>query len=274
MAKSSRKQRKQAIRSQNKAKNKEIAKQKRNQERVRMAIKRGLSKDIPVKGTGSLLERINETTNFILENKNINKSNALSGSIRIAMADTLGVPPSEYSPKPGESNKYFEISSEWKGDLPSLINYVTFKDTSALSDTGKRYLERVINSDWGSPERYHNYKVESSNQAYKTLLANEALDFDLTNNETILLRDIMSDSDMWHIVGDKYGLGTKNYLSNDAKEDFLELRQDVQDFISEGKLTGKLREGHLNQLKQMIRNQENYNTILNYVNDKIKEYNK
>ena len=210
-------------------------------------------------------DKINASLKYIHDNPTINKSNELSRKLLLAMR--LVKMNDSYVPKKPEDNQFFTIDNQWDGDFSSLISHVTWKDTNN-DDRVEKYLQQIIDSDWGSKEKHEASLKKAADSAYAKNVE-DLLDVGVSGSTIDILKNLMNSSDMWHIIGDQYGLGTKEYDSNQAKSDWEDLFMDIQILIDE---KGYIPNNDLQKLLQMINNRDNYNELLKWVNDKIRGY--
>lgn len=216
---------------------------------------------------GPLIYRINETMSFIQNNENLNRDDTLSLKLNLVMDNLINDRGHKY--QPGEENDYFKILDTWDGKTSSLISNVTFKDVGTDPKIAK-YLEDIITSKWGSEERHEEYLQKSHQKAFKTLT--DKYDIDLSDSMLTTLERLMNSSEMWHIVGDRYGLGTRQYDSNQAEQLMKGILVKMQTTITASK--NNLGNNDLQTLVQMISNTEDYDSIMDFLDDKIKFYNK
>lgn len=214
---------------------------------------------------GPLIYRINETMSFIQHNSELNRDDQLSLKLNLVMDRLINDRGHKYSP--GEENDYFKILDTWDGKTSSLISNVTFKDVGTDPKIAA-YLEDIITSKWGSEERHDKYLQEAHQKAFKTLT--DKYDMDLSKSMLTTLERLMNSSEMWHIVGDRYGLGTKQYDSNQAEQLMMGLLVKMQNTITTSK--NNLGNSDLQTLVQMVSNTEDYESIMDFLDDRIKYY--
>lgn len=134
---------------------------------------------------------------------------------------TLSADPSK-RPKPGDSNQYYEISSDWDGEDRTLFQYVTFKEIPNNTKVD-RYIDQIESSEqtskYMSPKAYSVYEDQYRSQAYNTLTAR----LGLTHRD--MLEEIMNSSAMWRVAT------VDLYDSNQNKEKWVEIYQDMEEIL-------------------------------------------
>ena len=214
---------------------------------------------------GPLIYRINETMSYIQNNEDLNRDDTLSLKLKIVM-DTL-INDRGHKYEAGDETDYFKILNTWDEQTSSLISNVIFKDVGTDPKVAE-YLEDIITSKWGSEERHEKFLRKAHQKAFKTLT--DKYDLDLSRSMLTTLERLMNSSEMWHIVGDRYGLGTKQYDSNQAEQLMKGALVKMQNVITESK--NNLGNNDLQTLVQMISNTEDYDAIMDFLDERIKYY--
>lgn len=216
----------------------EEAKAKRQQDIARARFERQMRALNPPKAsqptsTLSIDEQIERTLAFIKENENTNVNQELSNKITEAIALETGNWDVDFVNEP-ETDLY-KVDETWDGNPNSIISHIELKkDLQNPEAVGA--LEDIVESDWGSPEKYEEHLEKASAQAYdKNVKAVQDTLNKVPKQMLGVLEDIMNSSTMWHIVGDRYGLSKgdpRHYESESAKEDWDSLHKDVQKLVS------------------------------------------
>lgn len=212
-----------------------------------------------------LIDKVNDTMAYIQSEPTLNRDDTLSMNLKIAMDKLIGDRGHDY--KPGEENQYFKVLDTWDGKDSSLISNVIFKDIGT-DPTVAEYLETVTDSKWGSEERHEEYLKKAQRAAYEKNIEN--LDLGLSDNMINTLENLMNSSEMWHIVGNQYGLGTKAYDSNQAKGAWDSMFKSVSSLINTAGT--RIKSSDLNSLIQMISNEEAEDKIRDYLENTIRGY--
>ena len=221
-----------------------LARQKRKESKLRRLLGPATQK--------SQQQQITDTLNFIQNNKNLNSSRDLSTDITSAIEKEMqyragGV----YQDVDFINNRHtdlYDIDDTWSGTYNTLINHITIKE-EFQSPEAQKYLQKVIDSDWGSQENYDKYIQKSKEQAYNE----NTKDLDIPPSQYALLQSLMNDSRMWHIIGDRHNLvggGYTHYESSQTKEEWTQLHRDVQKLIDNSKTKRKA----IKKLLEMLEN--------------------
>lgn len=219
----------------------------------------------PTKPQESLLNKINDTMEYIQGNPSINRDYDLSIKLRMAMDKLIDDMGHDY--KAGEENQYFKISVNWDGTESSLISNVNFKDVGN-NPMVEEILTDITESKWGSKELHEEYLQDAKHRSYAKNV--EDLDLGLSDNMIDSLENLMNSSEMWHIVGDQYGLGTREYDSKQAKAAWDDMYKSVGGLVATAR--NKLQGNDLDTLVRMISNGERESTIREYLDKTIVKY--
>lgn len=232
------------------------------------------------KGSGNdLKNEINATMKYIADEKNINYNWELSERVNYAMQKLLNVD-NNFKFEAGKDYGAFEIAHDWDGNQEHIIGHVKFNDLSNSNYAIDQSLRIVVNSDWGSEERHAYAEQEASKKRYDSIIKSKVKDGKtrkeivsyLTGDNLALLEQIMYKSEMWRIVGGKHGLGTKYYDSEGARKDWGKVHDALQTMLYEGTDSGRIKKGHLDEIKSMLDNYEEAAVTMNDLVSKINEY--
>lgn len=205
------------------------------------------------------IESLNRTLNYIQSNSSINRDNKLGSTVAIIARKLEGLAPGEIL-KPGHY-EYFEIDDKWDGSTASLINHIKFKKDNSSVNVDL-FIKNVVESKWGDAERHSEYLQTSRDAAF----AKNILDVDVSESHIDTLRNIMNSSEMWEIVADKYGLGTKTYDSESAKRDWDDMAINVDKMFK----IRKLSQSDVDKFKTSLMNYDS--NLSNVVEEILKKY--
>lgn len=239
-----------------------------------------IAKPKSFKGSGNdLKNEINATMDYIASKDNINYNWELSERVNYAMQKLLNVD-NNFKFEAGKDYGAFEIASDWDENPEHILGYVKFNDLSNSNSAIDQSLRIVINSDWGSKERHAYAEQEASKLRYESIISDTDKDnnsrkkitSNLTGNNLALLKQIMYRSEMWKIIINKQGVGTKAYDSEASRKDWGEVHDALQTMLYEGTDSGRIKKGHLDEIKSMLDNYAEAGVTMNDLVSKINEY--
>lgn len=280
----SKKQKVQQQRKRIKQERKQLERERRERERERLQrkkidviIKENLEKDIKVKpiNAATPIENINRTMNYIRNNPNLNRDDNLGFRVKNVMDLLLGDGTNRY--EAGKDYGFFEIDDDWDCKISSLIGNVTFKDLDNNADAAE-YLNDIAESKWGDEERHQQYLKDAAHNRWSQNTSN--LDFSDVDSTTLeLIEQIMNSSDMWQIiVEDKGATGMKDYKksyeSSQVEQTWENTVIDLSDVLTQGIKSKKLKRGDIDTLKRMIKNHDDFKSIVKFINKLLEEYKK
>lgn len=207
---------------QHKAMLEDIKEQAAAAERAKIEAKQNLNKD--------RASEINDTLNYINQNKALNSNTKLSSLIELAIQKELGVQDVDLSK--GWHDLY-TIDDSWSGNFNTLISHIHF-NRDLQNPEARQALSQVVTSEWGSEKLHEQYVNEARSQAYAKNVENvEAKDMPAYMYN--ILEEIMNSSQVWEIVANKHGLGDyeayTHYESEQAKDEWDDLHRDLQKLL-------------------------------------------
>lgn len=235
----------------------------------------------PPKQTKSSTEKANDTLNYIQSNPNINKSNKLGMIIELAIKKELG--DNKYELEKGVHPLY-TIDNNWNGTTGSLVSHITFNKEFVNTDA-QDYLDQLSSSEWGSKELHEKHLQKAASAAYAKnvgKLGDRVIPSYMNNT----LEKIMNSSDMWHIVADQYGLGSRDYssrkdrkslMSEQAQQEWLDVHRKIDRLIN-----SKISSSEIQQLQDIIFGYDkeqslkgvSYDELKNFIDDMLEKYKK
>lgn len=162
----------------------------------------------------------------------------------------------DYIPKKDDTNDYFEVDSEYNGDIRTLFKHIRFKNIPETEET-KAYVEAILNQPWSNEESLREYETEWHHKSYMGNIKDEILQ--IVSPLTLeILETIMNSSSAWEMAG------AGDYESNQVKENWISMYKAVNtakesnDFELYSEVTRRIENGD-----------GDYSDIVAYVNDEI-----
>ena len=193
---------------------------------------------------------VNKAVNFA--SKTI-KSNYEFSNLLEALIDHLPVS----TIKAGESNQYYEIDNDYdekkSGELHKHIKFKYIDKEKAA------YVDRLLKNPYTSQKMYNEYLSSASNKAYETnvnnLLKSKNIKIDVAVKES--LKSIMNSSHSWRIAS------ADSFDSKQTKSKWDNLYKNaIEAYNTEDSSVW-------DTLATMIENEEDYSTIIQFVDDVI-----
>ena len=167
------------------------------------------------KASLSIDEEIERTLKFIKDNPNTNVNRELSNRLIQAIELETGINDIDFINN--RETDLYKIDDTWDGNYNSLISHVTFKK-DFTNPEAEEALKEVTESNWGSEELYKEHLEKAASKAYDANTEGMKELKDLPTAMLGLLENIMNDSKMWRIVGDRYHLDKDDPLTYDSKQ--------------------------------------------------------
>lgn len=205
------------------------------------------------------IESLNRTLDYIQSNSSINKDDKLGSTVAIIARKLEGLAPGERLQS--GNYVYFKIDDNWDGSTASLINHIKFKKDNSNVNVDL-FIKNVVESKWGDAERHSEYLKTSRDTAF----AKNILGINIAESHIDTLRNIMNSSEMWEIVADKYGLGTKFYDSESAKRDWDDMALNVDKMMK----IRKLSQADVDKFKSSLTNYDS--NLSDIVEEILKKY--
>lgn len=178
-------------------------------------------------------------------------SKAFARDLSVLLQQIMGV---GYEAKAGDSNEYFEISSDYSGKETELFKYINFKklpESKKVNDL----TARILSNDLASEENYRRAQERIHQKAYNTFTSKNKLDV-LDDKKAQMLYDIMNSSAAWHIAQQHA------HDSNQVSEKWVELFNHVKNVVDSDSTL-------LDDIVRMIDNEDDIDTIINFVDVNI-----
>lgn len=220
------------------------------------------------------LTRINDTLDYIKNNKNLNYNDQLGQKLEQAMRSMMNNMDLDFSP--GDDTDYYTIDKTWDGTTANLIKHVKFK--KIVGSDAEELLDDVANSSWGNDKLHDKMLREARDAAWDTITSNpkhKGLNIDVTGDMLEQLQQVMQSSDMWAFVSHEYKVGGKKYdhwASNQAYDKWEEMEDKMEDLLN----TNKVKQGDLDTLLAMLKNPTHYSfaAVTKYIDGLIDKYTK
>ena len=193
---------------------------------------------------------VNKAVNFA--SKTI-KSNYEFSNLLEALIDHLPVS----NIKAGESNQYYEIDNDYdEKKSGELHKHIKFK---YIGKEQAAYIDRLLKNPYTSEKMYNEYLSSASNKAYETnvnnLLKSKNIKIDVAVKES--LKSIMDSSHSWRVAS------ADSFDSKQTKSKWANLYKNaIEAYNTEDSSVW-------DTLATMIENEEDYSTIIQFVDDVI-----
>ena len=193
---------------------------------------------------------VNKAVNFA--SKTI-KSNYEFSNLLEALIDHLPIS----TIKAGESNQYYEIDNDYdEKKSGELHKHIKFK---YIGKEQAAYIDRLLKNPYTSEKMYNEYLSSASNKAYETnvnnLLKSKNIKIDVAVKES--LKSIMDSSHSWRVAS------ADSFDSKQTKSKWDNLYKNaIEAYNTEDSTVW-------DTLATMIENEEDYSTIIQFVDDVI-----
>ena len=193
---------------------------------------------------------VNKAVNFA--SKTI-KSNYEFSNLLEALIDHLPVS----NIKAGESNQYYEIDNDYdEKKSGELHKHIKFK---YIGKEQEAYIDRLLKNPYTSKKMYNEYLTSASNKAYETnvnnLLKSKNIKIDVAVKES--LKSIMDSSHSWRVAS------ADSFDSKQTKSKWDNLYKNaIEAYNTEDSSVW-------DTLATMIENEEDYSTIIQFVDEVI-----